>query len=131
MKELSWAREELLRRLELLDAKLGEIDREIRTIEEGLKDIHPQAAVVTKYVSCGKKNCHCMEPGDRGHGPYFYLVYREHGKVITRYLGKKAPPRDGIPSQEYRRLLAQLKRLRDQREDILRRVSQAISSLEI
>lgn len=40
---------------------------------------------------CGKAVCRCRE-GDL-HGPYFHLVWREHGRRRTRYI-----PRAGVPA---------------------------------
>ncbi len=48
----------------------------------------PKGAIVTKYIRCGRAGCHCNNPGDRGHGPYRYRVWREGSRVRTAYLGK-------------------------------------------
>ena len=41
------------------------------------------------YTKCGRPNCHCQQPGDRGHGPYFRLVYNLDGKQRTRALSAR------------------------------------------
>ena len=42
-------------------------------------------------VKCGKDHCKkCAEGG--GHGPYWYLYFRRHGKLTSRYIGKELPP---------------------------------------
>lgn len=41
------------------------------------------------YTKCGRPNCHCQQPGDRGHGPYFRLVYNVDGKQRTRALSAR------------------------------------------
>lgn len=30
---------------------------------------------------CGKPNCHCKKPGNRGHGPTYSLTYKVEGKT--------------------------------------------------
>ena len=32
---------------------------------------------------CGNPNCHCRQPGDAGHGPYFRLTRKSDGKTVT------------------------------------------------
>ncbi len=36
------------------------------------------------YTKCGRPACHCQQQGDRGHGPYFRLVFNSAGKQTTR-----------------------------------------------
>ena len=44
-----------------------------------------------ELVRCGKPNCRCAVPGERPHGPYWYL-YRWNGqKVVSEYVGKMLP----------------------------------------
>jgi hypothetical protein len=40
-------------------------------------------------ISCGKKSCRCA----RGelHGPYWYVYYRENGRMRCEYMGKSLP----------------------------------------
>jgi hypothetical protein len=41
-------------------------------------------------VKCGKDHCKkCAEGG--GHGPYWYLYFRRHGKLTSHYIGKELP----------------------------------------
>ncbi len=43
-----------------------------------------------EWVRCGKDRCKkCAEGG--GHGPYWYLYFRRHGKLTSRYIGKELP----------------------------------------
>jgi hypothetical protein len=35
---------------------------------------------------CGKPNCHCHQPNDRGHGPNLRLTYKVKGKTFTQSL---------------------------------------------
>lgn|GEM_PF-927251 len=44
-----------------------------------------------ELVRCGKPTCRCAVPGERPHGPYWYL-YRWNGqKVVSEYVGKVLP----------------------------------------
>jgi DNA-binding SARP family transcriptional activator len=43
-----------------------------------------------QYRRCGKPNCRSCADGP-GHGPYWYAVWRENGRVKSRYVGKDAP----------------------------------------
>ena len=65
----------------------------------------------TVYTKCGRPNCHCQQPGDRGHGPYFRLVGNSHGKPRTRALSaaQAAIVRAEVSEcQRLRRLTAEL-----------------------
>jgi len=41
----------------------------------------------TVYTKCGKPSCRCAL-GEKLHGPYRYLYWRENGRLRSRYLGK-------------------------------------------
>ncbi len=43
-----------------------------------------------EMVKCGKTRCKKCEKGP-SHGPYWYLYYRRHGKLTSRYVGKRVP----------------------------------------
>lgn len=43
-----------------------------------------QGSLVEKYVKCGKERCRCKE--GRGHGPAFYLSFREEGTTKLIYI---------------------------------------------
>ena len=32
---------------------------------------------------CGNPNCHCHQPGEKGHGPNLRLTYKASGKTVT------------------------------------------------
>ena len=32
---------------------------------------------------CGNVQCHCHQPGDTGHGPYYRLTRKVNGKTVT------------------------------------------------
>jgi hypothetical protein len=37
-----------------------------------------------QWVRCGRRNCHCAS--GNLHGPYFYLFWREQGRLRKRYV---------------------------------------------
>ena len=39
---------------------------------------------------CGKPNCHCHQPGQRGHGPNFRLTRKVNGKTISESFSSAA-----------------------------------------
>ncbi|MGH2346925.1 MAG: DUF6788 family protein, partial [Chloroflexota bacterium] len=43
-----------------------------------------------QYRRCGKDNCRRCAEGP-GHGPYWYEIWREGGRLHTRYIGKVLP----------------------------------------
>ena len=132
--ELSWLRKRLDEALDRLEGRLEAIEGEIETLSKELRELHPKHAVIAKYVRCGKPNCHCAQPGDPGHGPYFYLRYKQGGKLVEEYLGTKPPEVEGegegaIPAGEYRRLQARLRRLRRERERLLNTAADVLRQL--
>ncbi len=48
-------------------------------------DLRP-GSVIEIHTKCGRPACHCQQEGDRGHGPYFRLVFYSDGKQTTRSL---------------------------------------------
>jgi hypothetical protein len=51
------------------------------------------ARIIKRFTNCGNPDCDkCKRNSDgkyKGHGPYFYLSYRDNnGSVITKYLSK-------------------------------------------
>lgn len=63
------------------------------------------------YTKCGRPNCHCQQPGDRGHGPYFRLVSNSAGKPTTRSLSAQQAEivrAEVAECQRLRRLAAEL-----------------------
>ena len=39
---------------------------------------------------CGKPNCHCHQPGQRGHGPNFRLTRKIDGKTVSESFSSAA-----------------------------------------
>ena len=39
---------------------------------------------------CGNSRCHCHQPGDAGHGPYYRLTRKVEGKTVTETFSSPA-----------------------------------------
>lgn len=39
---------------------------------------------------CGNSNCHCHQPDDPGHGPYYRLTRKVNGKTVTETFSSPA-----------------------------------------
>ncbi len=48
---------------------------------------------------CGNKTCKKCTVRGEGHGPYWYMFWREDGKLRTRYIGKSLPEGVEPPSK--------------------------------
>lgn len=46
-------------------------------------------SIQVAFLRCGKKNCHCQQPGAQKHGPYNLWYRREHGKLRTQSIDKE------------------------------------------
>ena len=40
-------------------------------------------SITSITARCGKRNCHCHQPGHPGHGPNFRLTYKRQGKTVS------------------------------------------------
>ena len=45
-----------------------------------------RGTLLERYIPCGKKGCHCTQPGSQGHGPKFSLTSKIEGKTKTEYI---------------------------------------------
>jgi hypothetical protein len=63
-----------------------------------------QGSLVKKYVRCGKENCRCVE--GEGHGPVFYLSFKEVGRTKLVY----------VPSKEVEKVKQQLASFKQYKE---------------
>ena len=81
-------------------------------------DLRP-GSLMARYRRCGKPNCHCAQPGARGHGPSFSLTRRVAGKTVTKII-PPGPAVDRTREQidEYRRLRSLVKELVEVSEQI-------------
>lgn len=87
---------------------------------ETWKPLPKNAAVCAQFVRCGRLPCRC-DTG-RLHGPYWYLFWRERGRLRKRY----------VPREEATTLHECLKarrNARDGRRDQLRTASEALANL--
>jgi hypothetical protein len=74
-----------------------------------------------QYTYCKKGNCKCTQ--GRPHGPFYYLFFKEKGKIFHRYLpeGKVGELRPVcLAYKTYNERLAQLNRLNKKIDKILR-----------
>lgn len=62
---------------------------------------------------CGNPNCHCHQPGDPGHGPYYRLTRKVKGKTVTETFSSPA----GLAKA--RREVAECQRFRELGEQLL------------
>ena len=79
--------------------------REILQQLAGFGDLRP-GTLSHRYVKCGKKACHCAEPGDPGHGPIWSLTWHADGKTRTRSIPPEAVEETRAQLAEYKRLRA-------------------------
>ena len=45
-----------------------------------------RGALSAVFRKCGKPNCRCAQPGERGHGPQYNLTRWLGGKTVTRHM---------------------------------------------
>lgn len=50
-----------------------------------LGDFQP-GSISSVHRRCGKRNCHCAQPNDPGHGPHQQLTQKIAGKTVTQSL---------------------------------------------
>lgn len=73
-------------------------------------DMRP-GSLVERYITCGKSNCHCAQPGDRGHGPIWSLTREVAGKTVTKVIPSRAVEATRAQIAEYKRFRAMMKQL--------------------
>lgn len=61
--------------------------------------------IETRYVKCGRLNCHCDT--SKGHGPYHYRVYRKGKRKFKQYIKADELPFVSACIEERRRLFKQ------------------------
>jgi hypothetical protein len=86
--------EELRGRCEALKRQLSEV-----------AELRP-GSLVERYRRCGKANCHCAQPGARGHGPCFSLTRTVEGKTVTHVIAADGVEQTRRQLEEYRRFRA-------------------------
>ena len=109
--------------------KLQIRDRELKAHIAQLGEMRP-GSLVEGYRKCGKPNCHCARPGDRGHGPLWMVTHAAEGKTVSKAI-PSGPELDRTRAQiaEYQRfrqlthaLVATNERICDARLEALRGV---------
>jgi len=58
-------------------------DRELKSRLGQLAEMRP-GSLVECYRKCGKPNCRCARPEDRGHGPLWMVTHAVKGKTVSK-----------------------------------------------
>ncbi len=92
---------------------MASMESEVAALEQRREELNRQLAqigemrpgsLVKRYRKCGKPNCRCARPGERGHGPSFSLTRQVEGKTVTRVIpAGAAVERTRAQIAEYRR----------------------------
>ena len=69
---------------ESLKKQLLELKKQIDCLEMAI----PGSIQIT-YLRCGKKNCHCHQAEEQGHGPYYLWYRRVDGKTTTQSIAEE------------------------------------------
>lgn len=85
--------------------KLRQRRDQLRNELAGIGEMRP-GSLVERYRRCGKPNCWCAQPGERGHGPSFSLTHAVQGKTVTRIIPRDAVERTRQQIAEYQRFRA-------------------------
>ena len=70
-----------VKRIQQLEQQREEVRKQIAAVG----DLRP-GSLVDRYRCCGKPNCHCAQPGAKGHGPSWSLTRAVSGKTITKVI---------------------------------------------
>jgi len=62
-----------------------------------------------RYTRCGKKGCKCMR--GEGHGPFWYVSYKEGGRLQCRYIAVEQLKRVRHAIENYRSFQERMARL--------------------
>ncbi len=61
----------------------------VRLQREGLWDLLVSVTYQHELVCCGKGACRACGGKRAAHGPYWYAYFRAHGRMVSRYVGKR------------------------------------------
>ena len=86
----------------------------------GSPDVPLKGEVCTQYIRCNKSGCRCQTGAP--HGPYYYRVWREGGRVRKEYVKSDNAAAVRAACENYKALSQQLRDLRQQREQIAHRL---------
>ena len=86
-------------------ASLPALLRQRTQLQQSLAQIGDfwQGSLSSQYRKCGKKGCHCAQPGDPGHGPSWILVRSVAGKPQSRSIPAAAVDQTRVQVEEYQR----------------------------
>ena len=77
--------------------------RELKSRLAQLGEMRP-GSLAECYRKCGKPNCHCARPDDRGHGPLWMVTHAVKGKTVSKAIPSgPAVERTRAQLAEYRR----------------------------
>lgn len=82
--------------------KVGKLIRERYRLENdniAVRDMI-KGSVIKHYKKCGRKRCICRR--GKLHGPYWYLVYKDKGKAVLKYIEIKELARVKKLSRKYK-----------------------------
>jgi len=78
-------------------------------------------SISTVYRRCGRPNCHCARPDDRGHGPHRQLTQKIAGKTVTQNLSSPIAVRKAEKEiAEFRRFQTLTRELVEVNQEICR-----------
>jgi len=81
-------------------------DRELKSSLAQLSEMRP-GSLVECYRKCGKPNCRCARPEDRGHGPLWMVTRAVKGKTVSKAIpAGPAVERTRAQIAEYQRFRA-------------------------
>jgi len=62
----------------VLEAQRADLFRQLISVGD-----FRRGSITPTFGKCGKPNCHCAQPDDKGHGPNHRLTVRVNGKTVT------------------------------------------------
>ena len=73
-----------------------------KKLEQEPPKIQPLPGFIeTRYIKCGRSNCHCTT--GKGHGPYHYWVYKSGNRKFKKYVKRDDLPIISARIEERRR----------------------------
>jgi len=108
---------ELRRKLEGVERRkrrLKELEEEEKKLLDELSRLgFPRGTIVAKFVKCGREGCRKCP-----HGPYYYLVYKEGGKVIWKYIGKVIDAMEKEKRNKAKAIIQRLKEIQKEKKEL-------------
>lgn len=71
---------------------LADLERRRTAIQSQIAQLRDMRAgsITGTGGRCGTATCHCHQPGDPGHGPFFRLTRKVNGKTVTETFSSSA-----------------------------------------